>query len=669
MRLLSFMKIRSLIAFLLFYLSQHCSTNAGTYGDNLWNVKFFGCDVSHDNYFILQRDGTPVCGSGNCPGGPGSCWGPIYTQHRLMNGGSYDWSVGSLGAIHIHHDRDFQFYGDTWLYVSAPKVLQVPFVADVGRMWLNNTDVTPNAVNDVIPLGLSGGWNHLEITTYNQNQGAQNEINFAFANQVERIASNTNAPATNNLPLVQSNNGWLFCGDLVQGNLTSSGQTNTYFFNANAGESVRLTLSDSTRAQIFSGTNYLGTFGYLVNPYKLTLPSTGTYTVFVTDYYGNIGNYNMSFSFVTPRCGLTLVCGQMVTNKFVASAQVDTYSFTGNAGEVAVVHLNPNGSAVAEVFDPSGNSIGIFGYPNGISNVTLPSTGIYTVLVRDYYGYTDGYSLTLAFATPKCGAPLSCGQTVTNHLATQGQLDIYTFTGNAGEVVVLHPNPNGSTRAQLFDPNGNSLGLFGYESHPPQVTLPINGTYTVFLSDYYGYTDDYSLSLGFGTPRCGTTILCGQSVTNHLATQAQLDTYKFTGNAGEVVRLIPSDSMQAQIFAPNGSYLGYLGYPNNPTQLTLPSTGTYIALLTDYYGYTGNYSVSLSFNAGCVQQQSAQVSGNDFHVKILGEVGRVYRVDTSTNLTHWSLGQPITFTNAFLDYVETNILQSQKRFYRAVLIP
>lgn len=140
-----------------------------------WELLWFACDVGHENSFALQRDGTPVCGSGNCPGAPGTCW--------RSQGSGVSWSI-SDGAISLSQPNDYQVYGSTWLYLLEATNVSVPYAADVGRVWLNGS-VVPGAP---LSLNLQAGWNHLEFTSYNQNQGSSITLNFPFAQVADLMA-------------------------------------------------------------------------------------------------------------------------------------------------------------------------------------------------------------------------------------------------------------------------------------------------------------------------------------------------------------------------------------------------------------------------------------------------------------------------------------------------
>lgn len=155
--------------------------------ENTWSISWFRCDFGHENDFILERDGTPVCGSGNCPGPPGSCWSAPNTERSRVIAGDVSWTIGPSGELNVGHDRDVQVYGETFLQVASPVSVVVPLTAEVGHVWLNGVDVTSSASAGSIGLDLQAGWNHLEWTSYNQHDGTSFALNFPFAQQVEQM--------------------------------------------------------------------------------------------------------------------------------------------------------------------------------------------------------------------------------------------------------------------------------------------------------------------------------------------------------------------------------------------------------------------------------------------------------------------------------------------------
>src|SRR6266404_6826129 len=97
------------------------------------------------------------------------------------------------------------------------------------------------------------------------------------------------------------------CGQTITNSINSPGQTNTYTFVANAGESVTLLAlgqSMNAVADVYSpaGSRIGGTTNNFTGP--INLASTGTYTIRVrADNSESTGTYGVSLSFLTGRCG------------------------------------------------------------------------------------------------------------------------------------------------------------------------------------------------------------------------------------------------------------------------------------------------------------------------------------------------------------------------------
>ena len=164
---------------------------------SMWNIAWFGCDCGHENVYELQRDGSPICGSGNCPNTPGlppaGCWGGTVNETSYNDGGT-SWEVSSDGSLKLGHQKDVQVYGGTWLCASEPVTINPTIRADVGRIWLNDVDYTGSK-----SLTLKAGWNHLEFTSYNQNQDTGIDIIYDFTgNDIKMAATPENADCNSN---------------------------------------------------------------------------------------------------------------------------------------------------------------------------------------------------------------------------------------------------------------------------------------------------------------------------------------------------------------------------------------------------------------------------------------------------------------------------------------
>lgn len=157
-------------------------------GDKLFVIKWFNCDKGNENNDILQRDGTPVCGSSNCPGSPSICWGRSLAIRRFEHP-SVSWVSEKDGSFRLSHRKDHQVYGETWLYVASAREIAVPYRADVGRIWLNDVDITDSTRDGKVPLNLRAGWTRLEFTAQNQNSDSSISFPFNFAANIDIMNS------------------------------------------------------------------------------------------------------------------------------------------------------------------------------------------------------------------------------------------------------------------------------------------------------------------------------------------------------------------------------------------------------------------------------------------------------------------------------------------------
>ena len=320
----------------------------------------------------------------------------------------------------------------------------------------------------------------------------------------------------------------------------------------------------------------------------------------------------------------TIACGQTLSGSIDLVAEQDTYTFSGDAGEaVSIAAVATAGSLCArvELYGPTGNFM--VGNPgvscNGIIAATLPTTGTYTILVRDVLAnQTGAYNVNLQFTTGRCGTVIDCGQTIT--ISTPiviAEQDIYIFDAIAGEAIsisALATSPCCSlcARVELYGPAGNLIaGNPGVSCNGIiSATLPATGAYTILVRDVSAsHTGTYNVNLQFTTGRCGTVINCGETIT--LSTPiviAEQDSYIFDAIAGEAVSISalatsPCCSLCARVelYGPAGNIIA--GNPgvscNGIISATLPATGTYTILVRDVVASgAGTYNVNLQFTTG-----------------------------------------------------------------------
>lgn len=196
------------------------------------------------------------------------------------------------------------------------------------------------------------------------------------------------------------------CGQPHLGKSIQRAQLDSYTFTGSANERVRVAVDETgaTLANLFvslytaSGTFVTQASGKPAVIDNVVLPSTGAYTIVVSAGISST-TYNVGLVFTSGRCGTTTNCGQTSSNKSIQRAQLDSYTFTGNAGgriRIAVGEATPSFANLSvSLYTPSGTLLGqASGKPVVIDNVALPTTGVYTIVVTSFLNPTT-YNIKL----------------------------------------------------------------------------------------------------------------------------------------------------------------------------------------------------------------------------------------------------------------------------------
>jgi hypothetical protein len=211
-----------------------------------------------------------------------------------------------------------------------------------------------------------------------------------------------------------------------------------------------------------------------------------------------------------------------------------------------------------------------------------------------------------------CPPSIGFGETIQCAIVSAGEIDSYTFSGNAGDrVYVRMSKSSGSLWPHIIVQNPDGTYLCGgvnvtnHATASTECTLPSTGTYTILADDYNGTaTGDYYLYLQrLNNPGNAQAIAFGQTLPGTISTPAQSETYTFTASAGDrvYVRLGASSGSlwpHITVYNPDGTYLcgavNVLSRTSVSVQCNLASTGTYTILADDYNGTgSGDYYIYL----------------------------------------------------------------------------
>lgn len=246
------------------------------------------------------------------------------------------------------------------------------------------------------------------------------------------------------------------------------------------------------------------------------------------------------------------------------------------------------------------------------------------------------------------------GQPQIGTIASAAQIDTYTFTANANDVVdfvvaslggntnngYCQPFPNclspqisvynsvGSLIGSAFGNNG--FGGCGAYALGLQITLPVSGTFSALVSDCAGKnTGAYAIyAQRLNAPVGAISILFGgQPQGGTISSAAQGNTYSFRANVNDVINFLVAGvggnynsagfcppytnclSPQMSIYNSAGMLVSS-GFGNNGfggcgaetlgLKLTVPATGTYTVIVGDCSNEdTGNYNLSAQCFGTC----------------------------------------------------------------------
>jgi len=334
---------------------------------------------------------------------------------------------------------------------------------------------------------------------------------------------------------------------------------------------------------------------------------------------------------------LLSVSGDVLTDNIYPAGDTDEHYFTIDAGDLSsaggeyVVTLALAGASygfqpLARLYSPSDNPIGSELDSGSSHTYRLTAIGTYSVKVQDNDNQDTGtYALALeGIHLPSEDAQeTTLGDLESGALDVMGEVDEYTFEATAGNIVTISlSETHGGSRATLYSPAGDEVKLYSattgnrvtrvaagnkVRSEPLQA-----GTYVIQVyDDNYADAGNYQLSLEGLVPASAdaVSLTLGEFKTGDIVV-GEVDAYKFTGAAGDVVTVSLSDAQSgtgtrlfAELYSPTGQKVNKLPGTNGPSEVEngnkvvyqLPAeTGTYVIQVYDYdYTHAEPYGIAL----------------------------------------------------------------------------
>lgn len=441
------------------------------------------------------------------------------------------------------------------------------------------------------------------------------------------------------------------------------------------------------------------------------LPSSGTYTVVVGSFGDTGGHYTMNIEAVRngeqvdapsgqqgPQGG-SLTLGQNISGTLPNGSQ-STWTFNGQAGQIVTIAAQGTFDTTLTLLGPGGSQLAFnddFGGSQNsqISQITLPATGTYTIIIGSYSGIGGSYTVSAsafvqreAVITPTATATPSNQQVSLNNTISiggtgSGQLPIgsqarWTFEGQTGQSVTIAVFGNFDSTLTLIGPRGRQLGFNDdYSGNNPRIDriLPTSGTFTVIVAGFAdaeggSYTLQISGSGGLPTPTPTLPALVptvsGQGASSFITiggTQSGVVTpggqslWTFNGSAGQSVSIAVNRTSgfafdpTATLLGPSGVQIAYnddygAGF-NSRIDTVLPSSGTFTVIVAGYGRSGGDFTIAITGSAPVTPTSTATPLAGVIATPGSGSVGGTLVVGGSGTGTLPNFGQaPWTFNGA-----------------------
>jgi hypothetical protein len=397
-------------------------------------------------------------------------------------------------------------------------------------------------------------------------------------------------------------------GNLVSGEISEPGQTQTYTFEAQSGqrlwfdglESISYSqpqgvLYDPQGAQIWSK-QYLG-----LDRELFEVPTTGTYRLEVDASWDQTGDYRFRIldvdaeSHTHPISLDSIVDSTSRMGVDADPAATHIYGFDGTAGQVIYVDRQ-QGDDVYSIYDAAGQAVATSNTRDDIEEfeAVLPKDGSYSLIVEGR-GTTADYEVRLV--TPDVvESSYDWGQTIVSSIAEVGERDTYTFEGEIGQLLYLdnlaYSPSMTATITSPSDRHVQTFSLHGNDPHP--ILLNEEGTYTLEIDGYQKQQGDYALRLL--DLMAAPTVEFDREITGNFGESRRVaDAYRFTGHADQTLffdRLGGGSPNYYRLYDLAGNQI-FTRSLNTDDEITLPRDGEYVLVFDGRNGADNNYQLEI----------------------------------------------------------------------------
>jgi YD repeat-containing protein len=413
---------------------------------------------------------------------------------------------------------------------------------------------------------------------------------------------------------------------------TVPGQNASLTFSGTTGQKVSLNLTAGTYPSGFcnltiknpDGTTLTTDYGgcsYTTDYVDtVTLPQTGTYTIFIDPQSNTTGGVTVKVNGDPDVTGTITPGGSAVTVTTTAPGQDARLTFSGTANQrVSLLATNVTYSAYVNLVQPNGTTQTTMLIASGcgtgsicfMDTQTLATSGTYTLWVQ-HTGAGFGSATLQMYNVPAdaTGAVTIGGSATSISTTVPGQNASLTFSGTSGQKVSVSLSagtyPGGFCNLTLKNPDGTTLTTaYGVCSastgYVDTATLTQTGTYNIFIDPQSNKTGGVTVQVNNDADVTGTLTIGGSAITFTTAIPGQNALYTFSGNSGQSVTVhLTSNSFgvtTVSLLSTTGSTLTTTSTSASSFNLasqTLSTTGTYTVKLDPSGSNTGSITVNVT---------------------------------------------------------------------------
>ncbi|NER35197.1 MAG: DUF4114 domain-containing protein [Oscillatoria sp. SIO1A7] len=331
------------------------------------------------------------------------------------------------------------------------------------------------------------------------------------------------------------------------------------------------------------------------------LPVDGTYTLALRSDSDNALTYNLQVNDISPE-PVTNNIETIREGSIAAPGEIDSYSFTANAGTLVLFDSLDNNSRniTTKISDPDGkNSVFSHNFDTYRDNdnvYQLTKTGTYTIETYGHWNATGDYRFKLVDFTK--AEELILNRDYLDVSLSPLETKAYKFTASAGQKIWLDGlnTSNPSVTAFLFNSSGRQIG-----SHN-NLTTDINLKALEAPGEYYlvlrsNNTSATTASFRLLDDTSATPILqnANNITGNFGASDRESFLYKIDGRKGERLyfdRIDGDANNNYYLYAPDGSQVLSKGFAYDE-EVELPSDGQYTLVAAGSGGSNKNYTLQV----------------------------------------------------------------------------